>query len=112
MVLVTLKNGTTEYITSFNNACEIVDEHLGTDLARYIEQEHSAQIENLQDEISMMYSEDTAIEIFEMPKTSAIQTAYEELDQLYDEIKEAKRLNRNKILEALYKVIINLDNER
>lgn len=111
MELVTLSNGKTECITSIDYAFEVVDKHLGTDLARYIEQMHNEQINELQNEMSDMYTEDDACTKFGEPKERALFSARNALDEIIEYLNNAKRINREKLSNRLSSLRKEIDSE-
>lgn len=105
-------NGNTEVITSLDCALEVVDKYLGQEIARYIQDGHREQVEELEDQISDMYTEDKAIEVFQEPKQAALVEANDALDELIENIEGAKRLNRTKLLDTLNIIRKNIANAR
>ena len=101
MELVTLLDGRTAFITTLDSAYQTIDECLGADMARCIENMHKEEIAELQDEMSCMYTEDKASEIFGEPKTQALFSARNALDEIIEYLDNAKRINREKLSDRL-----------
>lgn len=101
MELVTLSDGRTEFITTLDSAYQTIDEYLGADMARCIENMHKEEITELQNEMSCMYTEDKASEVFGEPKTQALFSARNALDEIIEYLDNAKRINREKLSDRL-----------
>lgn len=111
MELVTLSDGRTEFITTLDSAYQTIDEYLGADMARCIENMHKEEIAELQDEMSCMYTEDKASEIFGEPKTQALFSARNALDEIIEYLDNAKRIKREKLYDKLSNLRKEIDNE-
>ena len=85
MKLVTLLDGRTAFITTLDSAYQTIDEYLGADMARCIENMHKEESAEIQDEIMKQ----------------ALFSARDALDEIIEYLDNAKRINREKLSDRL-----------
>ena len=99
MELVEIK-GHIEAVANINHCYELIDKYMGHEFARILQEYHREQVEEMQEKIDSMWTEEQHDASQEELK-AALLDAVDGIDEVLTYLDDTQRMNRNKLLKSL-----------
>lgn len=89
-----------EAVANINHCYELIDKYMGYEFARILQEYHREQVEEMQEKIDSMWTEEQHDASQEELK-AALLDAVDSIDEMLTYLDDTQRMNRNKLLKAL-----------